>query len=63
MQKATTTIRMGATQWYTTIQTKDGEVQFNLRSMSRDERSKFHSFFMSAYRKVNPYRPRKRTKA
>ena len=59
MLQSTTTIRMNATQWSVTVQTDQGPLAFDLRKMTKDERRQFHAAFMGAYRKVNPYRPRK----
>ena len=47
-----TMIRMGAAHYDASIATsKDEVLNFNLRSMSRDERRQFHGAFMEAYRK------------
>lgn len=54
-----TVIRMGAAQWDATIPTADGDLHFDFRRMSRDDRRKFHAAFMAAYRKANPFTPRK----
>jgi hypothetical protein len=55
-----TTIRMGAAHWDASIPTSEGAVlHFDFRGMTKDERRQFHAAFMSAYRQVNPMRPRK----
>lgn len=55
-----TIIRMGAAHWDATIPTSEGDVlHFDFRTMSKDERRKFHASFMSAYRAINPMRERK----
>jgi len=48
-QKHTVTIRMGAAHWDVTVK---GAGQFNLRTMDRSERAKFHGAFMGAVRKI-----------
>jgi hypothetical protein len=58
MQKQTI-IRMGAAHWDAQIPTADGVLHFDFRSMSKDDKRKFHSAFMAAYRKANPFKPKK----
>ena len=48
---------MGAVEWSASIPTSKGTIYFNFRKMTKDERREFHREFMSAYRKLNPYRP------
>jgi hypothetical protein len=57
--KSQITIRKGAAFNDVTIVTPKGKtLYFDLSTMTRPERSKFHSQFMAAYRKENPMRPR-----
>lgn len=62
MQKPTT-IRMGAAHWDVQIPTAEGVLHFDFRRMSRDEKRKFHAAFMAAYRKANPFKPKRQQKA
>jgi len=48
-QKHIVTIRMGAAHWDVTVK---GAGRFNLRTMDRTERSKFHGAFMGSVRKI-----------
>lgn len=57
MKQTRTVIRMGATEWSVTLPTKNGPTRFDLRSMAKDDRRKFHSAFMSAYRSVYYAKP------
>lgn len=51
---------MGAANWDVSIPHEGGHrTEFNLRTMTRDERRKFHAAFMNAYRTINPMRERK----
>lgn len=62
MKKSATIIRMGAAHWDVSMPNEEGEhgsLYFNLRTMTRDERRKFHAGFMGAYRIVNPMKERR----
>lgn len=60
MKKHATIIRLGAAHWDAAIPDAEGNrLTFNLRTMTRDERRKFHAAFMNAYRAVNPMRERR----
>jgi hypothetical protein len=52
-------IRMGAAHWDMTVPTDHGPVQYNFQKMTKDERRKFHSEFMSAYRSTTRKKRRK----
>jgi hypothetical protein len=52
-----TVIKMGAAEWSASIPTRKATLYFDFRNMTREERREFHREFMSAYRKLNPYRP------
>lgn len=55
----TTVIRMGASHWDATIPTNDGEMHFDFRKMTKEERRQFHSHFMAAYRQARKNRRKK----
>lgn len=60
MKTHATIVRMGAANWDVSIPDNEGStLVFNLRTMTRDERRKFHAHFMNAYRTVNPMRERR----
>jgi len=51
-RKTSVTVRMGAAHWDVTIPTPAGDtVSFDLRTMDRNERGKFHGQFMAAFRR------------
>jgi hypothetical protein len=49
MKNHSVVIRMGAAHWDVTLVSTG--TRFNLRTMSRDQRGKFHGAFMSSIRK------------
>lgn len=50
------TIRMGAAHWDARVNTANGPVTFNFRTMTKRERSDWHREFMNGIRQV--YEPR-----
>ena len=51
MSKPTLTIRMGAANWDATVIHQGRPINFNFRTMTRDQRRQWYGTFMSSVRK------------